>query len=540
MVARNVRKLAVMLAIAILAACSRDDRPVPRLFVSGTLEGSGTKVTISDGEDKVRSEWQTGDLIYGFWTAADGTVKPLSYNVTSVDASGVASFRLVSGTEPSAAGTAVHMVYASGNSCSGFDASGKAKVDISVQDGTFDGLAGRIVFSSTATTDGRTLHFTFRSATAMINIKEIAGIPSGETIQAIQFTAPGIGSAEISLIEGSLAVTPSRELSCIRAELQGGISASTPLWLMAVPLRDSDMTASVTTDLNLYSKPLRKTLEAGTCHVVRKLSVGRGGFLEGRFTVDGSGKEALFSRGNLQATRKDGRVTSFGFAGHQYDFLADASSQMDVSSDGTFDLFGWSTPVSDFGLLCSGDDYDYSGDFLDWGRFTGPGCRTLSDGEMEYVLSKRSASTVHDSGFDYRTEQWGFEHPDARFFQGIVNGTEGLFLLPDSFSLPAGIEVSGINVMYDGSLYTGNPNVFTTAQFDALETAGAVFLPAGSFRSGADVDVSAIAREGKYWTAGDSGNPGNAVSLYFSDSVEEISAEGRHAGNSVRLVLDVR
>lgn len=497
----------VLLAVA---ACDRKDDPEAGLTVTGTLGESATRVTIEDGEDKISSHWQSGDVIYGFWKDQNGTVKTLSYTVSGISGSGVATFSLAGGQEPSADGTAVHMVYASGNCCSGFGSDGKATVDLSAQEGTFEGLADEIIFCSTANVSGKALDFKFQSSTAVVNIKQVDGIASEETIKSIQFTASGIGSAEVSLVDGALAVTPSPKLSCVKADFKGGIGASTPIWLMTVPVENAGLRISVNTGKDVYTKGITKTLGAGRCIVVSKLSVSGGDVLNGEFTVDSDGNKVRFSRGNLQATRAGGILTGFGFAAHQYDFLASAQSTMDVTKDGTFDLFGWSTDVSCWGLQIHDND-DYSGDFVDWGTATGAGYRTLSAEETEYLMDANG------------------------FFMGQVNGISGLFLLPDSFSVPGGISISGMN-----SLTGDDMSNFTTGQFAALEAAGAVFLPAAGYRMGTDIASGSPGEEGKYWTSSSYDSFGDeAESLSFPDTGNGIIQESRAAGNSVRLVMDV-
>lgn len=493
-----IRNIAIVMSLAVtfLSACDRKEERRTSLRVSGTL--GETKVTISEETDRVKSCWQTGDVIYGFWNNGSANLS-LSYRVSAIDANGKASFTKVSGTEPEADGTPVHMVYTSGGSCSAFDASGKASADISLQDGTFGGLADKIIFCATAQVESKSLHFIFQNKTAIVNVKEVSGIASGEQLRGLQFTAPGIGRAEVSLVDGELTLTPSSDISFVRAEFTGGIAPTTPVWLMTVPVNALKATAN--TGSAVYSKQVSKQLKAGSCHVVTKLSVNADdSFLDGEFTVDEEGHKVRFAKGNLQATRSGGHVSSFSIAASQYSFLATPDNPMDVSSNGTFDLFSWSTPNSDFGLR-SEENADFSGDFLDWGDFVCPGCRTLSSEEFGYVLDN------YDN------------------FEGNVGDIHGLFLRPVPYTGEAPLQTD-----------------YTTTEFSTMEASGTVFLPGAGYRLGSTVDRESVGNEGKYWTAtSDDIYQDDASSLSFPADPYPYTfiEESRRAGNSVRLVVDV-
>ena len=134
---------------------------------------------------------------------------------------------------------------------------------------------------------------------------------------------------------------------------------------------------------------------------------------------------------------------------------------------------------------------------------------------------------------NWRTNAW-FKHGI-----GTVNGVHGLILLPDSWTLP-----SGCTFNRGGSSWIHNE--YTLAQWQAMEAAGALFLPASGSRD-YDEDVisgypnaafSGVDQTGYYWTS--TGQwAGNSVVYVFSESSLTGITCTRAYGMAVRLVKDV-
>ena len=253
----------------------------------------------------------------------------------------------------------------------------------------------------------------------------------------------------------------------------------------------------------------------------------------GVFSVSDS-KTVTFSKGNLQYTQS---TNTWSFAENQYDYIGTdnvtggsvESDEYGDSKDGDaladkFDLFGWSTITTNFGVSTSTDYDDYSGSFVDWGTNKigndAPNTwRTLSEDEWYYLRNSR---------------------PNASSLHGVaqVNGVNGLIFLPDNWTCPSGVTFkSGFHSSY-GVDYYAPYQTFTAEQWAKLETAGAVFLPAAGNRYGSDVDN--VQYYGSYWSASvyDSNN---AYFLFFYS--DEAGVEGyagnRYDGHSVRLVKDL-
>ncbi len=188
-------------------------------------------------------------------------------------------------------------------------------------------------------------------------------------------------------------------------------------------------------------------------------------------------KQVVFSPGNLQYHPA---MNEWRFAENQTDFIGDANSNIAADYDGWIDLFGWGTGDAPTKSSTSYSDYST---FIDWGTnqigADAPNTwRTLTSDEWVYL-------------FDTRT--------DASSLYGIaqVSGVNGLVVLPDDWTVPAGISFkSGFHSDYVGdySVYQS----FTDEKWQTMEQAGAVFLPTAGQRHG--TDVYDVGYNGDYWS----------------------------------------
>jgi hypothetical protein len=236
------------------------------------------------------------------------------------------------------------------------------------------------------------------------------------------------------------------------------------------------------------------------------------------FSVSSS-KQVYFSPGNLQYHPAN---NEWRFAENQTDYIGDANSNISSTYNGWLDLFVWSTSATHFGVSTSTYYDDYYGSFVDWGRNKigndAPNTwRTLTYDEWKYLLNTR---------------------PDASSLKGIaqVNGVNGLILLPDSWTCPAGVTFkSGFHINCGVDFYAAY-QTFTAAEWSKLESAGAVFLPAAGCRFGSGVDD--VRHYGCYWSATEF-NSYDAYGLYFFSDVADVDDGNRYYGPSVRLVKDL-
>ena len=271
------------------------------------------------------------------------------------------------------------------------------------------------------------------------------------------------------------------------------------------------------------------------------------GALSGKFSV-ASGKQVYFSKGNLQFIGS-ASPTYWKFADNQYDYL---SGQATTSQNVNRDLFGWGTSGYNHNNLCyqpwstsqTNSDYyayksysnklsDGSGK-ADWGYnkiknggdTENMGWRTLSGGdqnagsEWEYLISKRG------------------NYKDRRALGRILVNTvyyNGLILLPDEWTLPEGCSFTSTTSNF-------TTNTYTIAQWNLMEAAGAVFLPAAGIRTGTSIENAG--KSGIYWSSAPlvsgTDSPGAAYNFEFSTNSFSPTAHGsRCKGRPVRLVIDV-
>ena len=270
-------------------------------------------------------------------------------------------------------------------------------------------------------------------------------------------------------------------------------------------------------------------LQDGVTYYVRAYAVNEKGIAYGEqqsfmtkkagiFSVSSS-KQVVFSSGNLQYHPANNK---WRFAENQTDYVGDANANISSTYNGWLDLFGWSTSATNFGVSTSTNSNDYSGSFVDWGTNKigndAPNTwRTLTFDEWKYLRYART---------------------NADDLVGIaqVNGVNGLILLPDIWTCPAGVTFksgfySGWGVDYYAAYQT-----FTAEQWSKLESAGAVFLPAAGYRGGSEVGL--LQNYGYYWSATE-GDSSLANYLFFYPAKANMDGSSRRTGQSVRLVKDL-
>lgn len=243
-------------------------------------------------------------------------------------------------------------------------------------------------------------------------------------------------------------------------------------------------------------------------------------------------RQVVFSPGNLQyCPKKD----IWRFAEHQYDYIGEENIYISQDYEGWIDLFGWGT--GDNPTLHTIDTQDYA-TFTDWGiNSIGNNpqntWRTLTSDEWDYLINKRPNACAY-----YTVAQ--------------VNGTNGLILLPDNWTVPKDIVIaSGMNTYVPGENYNLNDyaayQTFTAAEWKKLEKNGAVFLPASGWRwqdgvYGTETKVSQLQEFGQYWSSTPATayyELGKAYHLAFGSGYLYIDISFMFEGYNVRLVKDL-
>ena len=265
------------------------------------------------------------------------------------------------------------------------------------------------------------------------------------------------------------------------------------------------------------------------------------GAVKGLFSVSENYK-VYFSKGNLQY---HGSTNTWRFADKQWDCVGGANSNISSSYSGWIDLFGWATSgfyydgtchypwtcSSTGGYVAYGNHYanldDETGE-ADWGYnaiSNGGNCigqwRTLSEEEWKYLVCTRNTAS------------------GIRFAKGIVNGVNGVILLPDDWNS----SVYGLTNTNNETSASYDDNVISNETWmSVLEPAGAVFLPAAGKREHLGVYHANV--EGGYWSssgssvAGGFGHHDLAACFEFGSTRLGLNSESRCDGYSVRLVHD--
>ena len=245
--------------------------------------------------------------------------------------------------------------------------------------------------------------------------------------------------------------------------------------------------------------------------------------LAGVFSVSAD-KQVKFSKGNLQYTQS---TNTWAFAANQYEMLGTANVENSALAD-KIDLFGWSgsTGSAKWGISLSTDYNDYSGGFADWGQHIGDGSlwRTLTNDEWTYLRSGRANASNLMGVARINLDAGGTTYAN------------GLILLPDTWTCPEDITFkSGFASEYSVQAYA-DYQTFTLAQWEKLEAAGAVFLPASGSRYGSS--IGDVQNYGNYWSATPNASD-FADYLRFYSGEADWGRNNRYYGRAVRLVQDL-
>ena len=258
------------------------------------------------------------------------------------------------------------------------------------------------------------------------------------------------------------------------------------------------------------------------------------GAINGKFTINADGDQVYFSQGNLQYIGS-ASTPYWKFADNQWDVLGTTTGQNSSNQNVDRDLFGWGTSGYNHGANCyqpwstsqSNSDYYAYGisqynlyvqtGQADWGYnpISNGGnqanqWRTLTHPEWAYIFNTRTTSS------------------GIRYAKAKVNDMNGVILLPDDWSSDT---YSLSNTNSSGASFSSN--TISASQWNTLEQAGAVFLPAAGYRDGTSVYV--VGSYGNYWSASCSGSS-RAWYVLFTGTYLNDNDRSRNFGHSVRLV----
>ncbi len=238
---------------------------------------------------------------------------------------------------------------------------------------------------------------------------------------------------------------------------------------------------------------------------------------EKAFSVSAT-KKVCFSSGNLQYHCKN---KEWRFAPLQYDIVGEDNKNISDDYDGYIDLFGWGT--GDNPTLAS-ENYDDYASFSDWGTKINDWYlwQTPTFDEWKYLIEGRENAL----------EKYGVAE---------VAGVRGVILLPDDWKLPAGLSFNSGVASERGEEYYKTVNNYSSLEWQKMESAGAVFLPAAGHRMNG-TKMYNVGESGHCWSS--TGTEFNNVPKYafsvdiYSNRFEitNFNFTFRISGQPVRLV----
>ena len=269
------------------------------------------------------------------------------------------------------------------------------------------------------------------------------------------------------------------------------------------------------------------------------------------FSVASAGselKKVRFAKGNLQYQAS---TSTWRFADNQYDVIGVDNQNISAEYYGWIDLFGWGTSgwnsgaeaYQPYDTTCSTTAYwlggqayyDITGDYAnaDWGVYNAISnggnqagiWRTLTYDELNYILFGRQSSTVNGCA-------------NAHFVIARVDEHNGVILFPDQYVHPKCValpeEINNANLAY-------STNAYSISDWELMEEAGCVFLPATGMRKGVSYTNSNMLY---YWTSTRYCDNAAGVLMTSNGVLGAIYLHtgylvGRSDGKAVRLVRDV-
>ncbi len=301
------------------------------------------------------------------------------------------------------------------------------------------------------------------------------------------------------------------------------------------------LNASTTYYVRAYASNSLVTIYGGEQSFTTEAGGGSGGdaptgAIDGKFTINADGDQVYFSQGNLQYIGS-ASTPYWKFADNQWDILGYTTGQHGSSSQNVDrDLFGWGTSGYNHGANCY-QPWSISSNYSDYYAY-GAYTNDLNDGNGQADWGYNPISNGGNQANQWRTltqPEWAYvfntrtTNSGIRYAKAKVNDRNGVILLPDDWSSDT-YSLSNSNT-YDARY---SSNTISASQWNTLEQAGAVFLPAAGDRGGTSVtDVGSI---GNYWSASYYDSP-CARYVYFIDTyLNTDDIINRCVGHSVRLV----
>lgn len=259
------------------------------------------------------------------------------------------------------------------------------------------------------------------------------------------------------------------------------------------------------------------------------------GIINGKFSVSANQK-VYFSKGNLQYQPS---TCLWRFAEHQYDYIGNANSNIGQYCTSWIDLFGWGTSDFAHGATCY-QPYSTSQSYSDYNAY-GSSSKNLYDQTGQADWGYNAISNGGNTINSWRTltkDEWAYllqtrnTSSGKRYAKAQVSGKNGIILLPDNWSTSTYTlhNANSDNASFDS-------NVISSSDWNTLQSAGAVFLPAAGSRAG--TSVSGSDASGYYWSSS-CYNDYYACLLGFNNTtLSPYQNDYKYYGQSVRVVCNV-
>lgn len=219
-------------------------------------------------------------------------------------------------------------------------------------------------------------------------------------------------------------------------------------------------------------------------------------------------KQVRLSRGNLQYQASTG---TWRFAPKPYDCCAVDNEGIAEGYDGWIDLFGWGTSGWESGAVAF-QPWAVSEEYSDyWPGGSPNNSLTVFCAEADWGVYNAIQGGGNHVGM-WRTltrDEWTHllgdsEERTGKWASATIDGLHGIVVLPDSWSLPDGLSFAS------GQSAGWATNSYTVDEWESMEKAGAVFLPAAGLRQGTTCGRFAM------WP--------NATGIYWSSTAADVSA----------------
>lgn len=235
------------------------------------------------------------------------------------------------------------------------------------------------------------------------------------------------------------------------------------------------------------------------------------------FSIDGPYEHIRFSKGNLQYNAS---TDTWRFSENQYDVIGKGNENASSTYTGWIDLFGFGTSGYNekYPWLTSTSVADYApkveNSYYNWGIYNKINGGENKTGVWDVLTADEWRCIVSKSN---------------RRATAIINGVEGLILLPDDFEKAP----EGIILLRDGY------NIYDVSEWLKLEELGAVFLPCAGVREGSTYNTQG----GFYWASTHQSKTYGSYdgqNLCLSPSKKMLDNADIFMGGSVRLITRIK